>query len=197
MTAFNVVRFRVKPGREEEFLEAHRRSRADFPGFKRFVMIKSGERTYCIIGEWDSFQSLGAARPKMIALLDTFRDTLEELGGGLGVTDPVSGEVVLVMKPRGVAIARIVGGQRIERSWSQPSQFGPKRLNGKFLETVIRRRLRLRRGGMVLSAGAHADLDSSADGQRALSDRIQGRARVVAPLQTRHRATHAVLLRGR
>jgi hypothetical protein len=95
MTAFNVVRFRVKPGREEEFLEAHRRSRADFPGFKRFLMIKTGDRTYCIIGEWDSFQSLGAARPKMIALLDTFRDTLEDLGGELGVTDPVSGEVVL------------------------------------------------------------------------------------------------------
>jgi hypothetical protein len=28
----------------------------------------------------------------MIAMLDTFRDTLEDLGGGLGVTDPVSGE---------------------------------------------------------------------------------------------------------
>jgi hypothetical protein len=42
-------------------------------------------------------QRLAQARPKMIALLDTFRDTLEDLGGGLGVTDPVSGEVVLEM----------------------------------------------------------------------------------------------------
>jgi hypothetical protein len=33
--------------------------------------------------------------PEMIAKLDTFRDTLEDLGGGLGVTEPVSGEVVL------------------------------------------------------------------------------------------------------
>ena len=31
----------------------------------------------------------------MIAGLDRFRDMLEDLGGGLGVTDPVSGEVVL------------------------------------------------------------------------------------------------------
>ena len=38
--------------------------------------------------------SLVAARPQMIAMLDTFRGTLEDLGGGLGVTDPVSGEVV-------------------------------------------------------------------------------------------------------
>ena len=31
----------------------------------------------------------------MIGILDSFRDTLEDLGGGLGVTDPVSGEVVV------------------------------------------------------------------------------------------------------
>jgi len=56
---------------------------------------KTGDRAYCVIGEWDGVQSLAAARPKMIALLDTFRDTLEDLGGGLGLTDPVSGEVIL------------------------------------------------------------------------------------------------------
>jgi hypothetical protein len=97
MTAFNVVRFRVKPGREAEFVAAHRKGHADFTGFKRFVLIKTGDRTYCALGEWDSQQSLVAARPRMIALLDTFRDTLEDLGGGLGVTDPVSGEVVVEM----------------------------------------------------------------------------------------------------
>jgi quinol monooxygenase YgiN len=97
MTAFNVVRFRVKPGREGDFLEAHRKSRADYAGFKRFSLVKTGDRTYCVIGEWDSFENLKAARPKMIGMLDTFRDTLEDLGGGLGVTDPVSGEVVLEM----------------------------------------------------------------------------------------------------
>ena len=95
MTAFNVVRFRIKPGREAEFIQAHDKARVDFDGFKRFVMIKTGERSYCVLGEWDSFQALTAARPQMIALLDTFRDTLEDLGSGLGVTDPVSGEVVL------------------------------------------------------------------------------------------------------
>jgi hypothetical protein len=38
------------------------------------------------------------ARPNMIATLDTFRDALEDLGHGLGVTDPVSGPVVLALK---------------------------------------------------------------------------------------------------
>jgi hypothetical protein len=42
--------------------------------------------------------TLAAQRPNMIATLDTFRDTLEDLGGGLGVTDPVSGPVVLELK---------------------------------------------------------------------------------------------------
>ncbi len=97
MTAFNVVRFRVKPGREAEFIAAHRNAKRDFAGSRRFLMIRTGERTYCVIGEWDSQQSLAEARPRMIALLDTFRDTLEDLGGGLGVTDAVSGEVVLEM----------------------------------------------------------------------------------------------------
>ena len=42
--------------------------------------------------------ALAAARPHMIATLDTFRHTLEELGSGLGLTDPVSGPVVLTLK---------------------------------------------------------------------------------------------------
>ena len=36
--------------------------------------------------------------PHMVATLDSFRDALEDLGGGLGVTDPASGPVVLEMK---------------------------------------------------------------------------------------------------
>jgi hypothetical protein len=34
----------------------------------------------------------------MVKILDRFRDTLEDLGGGLGVTDPVSGEVIVGLK---------------------------------------------------------------------------------------------------
>jgi quinol monooxygenase YgiN len=95
MTAFNVVHFRVKPGREQDFIDAHRNAKRNFAGARRFSMIKTGERTYCVIGEWNDMPSLAAARPQMIAVLDSFRDTLEDLGGGLGVTDPVSGEVIL------------------------------------------------------------------------------------------------------
>jgi len=98
MTAFNVVRFRVKPGREQDFLDAHRNVRADWPGLTKVNMIKTGERSYCIIAEWSDMSDLAAARPNMIATLDSFRDTLEDLGGTLGLTDPASGPVVLQLK---------------------------------------------------------------------------------------------------
>jgi hypothetical protein len=96
MTAFNVVRLRCKPGREDEFVAAHRGATSFRPaGLRRFSLIRTGDRAYCAIGEWDSLAALAAARPAMIAMLDSFRDTLEDLGGGLGLTDPVSGESVV------------------------------------------------------------------------------------------------------
>lgn len=98
MTAFNIVRFRVKPGHQEHFIEAHRAVRAHFKGFRGGALVKTGEQTFCIIGEWASFKKLADARPQMISLLDTFRDDLEDLGNGLGVTDPVSGEVVATLR---------------------------------------------------------------------------------------------------
>jgi hypothetical protein len=98
MTAFNAVRFRVKLGRDQEFLDAHQRIDAQWPGLRHVNIVKTGERSYCIIAEWDDMDALSRARPNMIATLDSFRDTLEDLGGGLGVTDPVAGPVVLNLK---------------------------------------------------------------------------------------------------
>lgn len=95
MSAFNVVRFRVKPGRDQEFLEAHRKAAEEgFPGAQQIALIKTGDNSYCVVGQWNSFDHIVGARPRMISLLDSFRDCLEDLGGGLGVTDPVSGETV-------------------------------------------------------------------------------------------------------
>jgi len=94
MTAMNVVRCRVKPGCEQQFIDAHRAMRPKFKGFIGGSIIKSGDRTFCIVAEWRSFDALAAARPEMIGLLDSIRDLLEDLGGGLGVTDPISGDVV-------------------------------------------------------------------------------------------------------
>lgn len=98
MTAFNAVRFKVKAGREQAFLDAHRGVGADWPGLRRANIIETGAGGYCIIAEWEDSDSLAAARPQMIATLDSFRDALEELGDGRGMTDPVSGPVVMAIK---------------------------------------------------------------------------------------------------
>lgn len=94
MTAYNVVRFRTKPGKEQTFIDAHNKVSLDVAGFQKGALIKTGDRTFCMVGEWKDMDSIVVARPKMIALLDTMRDLLEDLGGDLGVTDPVSGTVV-------------------------------------------------------------------------------------------------------
>ncbi len=98
MSAFNAVRFRVKAGRDQEFLDAHKNVHRDWPGLKHANIIKSGEQSYCIIAEWTNPDAMAQARPNMIATLNSFRDTLEDLGGGLGVTDPVAGPVVMSLK---------------------------------------------------------------------------------------------------
>lgn len=97
MTAFNIVRFRVKPGREQEFVEAHKRADRNFKGLVKGALVSTGDRGYCFLAEWNSFQDIVNARPQMIALLDSFRPMLEDLGNGLGVTDPVSGEAVVTL----------------------------------------------------------------------------------------------------
>lgn len=95
MSAFNVVRFRVKPGHEEAFVAEHRNMHTALAGMRRLSLVKTGDRSYCLVGEWDRMSSIVGARPAMIAQLDRLRGMLEDLGGGLGVTDPVSGEAVL------------------------------------------------------------------------------------------------------
>jgi heme-degrading monooxygenase HmoA len=94
MTAFNVVRFKVRPGNEQQFVDAHRKLRPAFKGFLGGNLIKTGDRTFCLVGEWRTFQNIANARAQMIAFLDGFRGMLEDLGSGLGVTDPVSGQAV-------------------------------------------------------------------------------------------------------
>ena len=85
MTAFNAVRFKVKPGREQEFLDAHEAVDRNWPGLRHANIIETGERTLLHHRRMGRHGRLAAARPQMIATLDSFRDCLD------GDTDPVSG----------------------------------------------------------------------------------------------------------
>ncbi|BDI07290.1 putative quinol monooxygenase [Sphaerotilus microaerophilus] len=96
MTAMNVVHMRVKPGQEDEFVRIHKDMDArNMPGVRNFWLVRSGERSFMVVGEWDSLDAMAAARPAMISNLDKLRPILEDLGGGRGLTEPWSGNVAL------------------------------------------------------------------------------------------------------
>ena len=95
MTKFsNVVRFKVKPECVDDFLQHF----ADLPSFEgklSQILIKTGAQNYCAVGLWESEDAVVAARPAMIASLDTVRQMLDEISPDMGVTDAVSGPVVV------------------------------------------------------------------------------------------------------
>jgi len=134
MTAFNIVRFRVKPGREDDFLAAHKAANRGFPGMRRFTMVKTGEDAYCVIGEWTSFEKIVAARPGMIAILDTFRDCLMDLGGSLGVTDPVAG----------IAVMEISGSATAKRKTGRVKAASKKKATKKAVKKAAKKRAKKR-----------------------------------------------------
>jgi quinol monooxygenase YgiN len=125
MTAFNVVRFRVKPGNAEAFIEAHRNMRPTLKGFISGSLVRTGDQTFCMVGEWRNFQSIVNSRPQMISMLDQLRGMLEDLGSDLGVTDPVSGESVMKFgPPRKAAKKRKSGGAKkraVKRTKGKPA----------------------------------------------------------------------------
>ena len=95
MTAMNVVHMRVKPGKEDEYIRIHKEMdlRA-MPGGRNFWLIRSGERSFIVVAEWDSLEALAAARPAMIGNLDNWQallPLLEKLPNVAGVSPMVSG----------------------------------------------------------------------------------------------------------
>ena len=95
MTKFsNVVRFEVKSENVDEFLKAF----SDLPsheGLLNQILIKTGEQQYCAVGLWESEDAVVKARPEMISSLDTMRHMLKEVSPEIGVTDAVSGPVLI------------------------------------------------------------------------------------------------------
>lgn len=100
MAVMNVVHMRVKPGMEQEYIRIHTdMQNSGMPGIRNFWLVRSGDRSFMVVGEWETMAAMAAARPAMIANLDKLRPILEDLGGGRGVTEPWSGEVALHLGP--------------------------------------------------------------------------------------------------
>jgi quinol monooxygenase YgiN len=94
----NVVRSKVKEGMKDEYMKKLQ----DFfnkmkgtDGLISMKQIQTAPNNMCIVGEWKDQESIAKARDKMIAGLDTVRPLLEEISPELGVTDPVSGSVIM------------------------------------------------------------------------------------------------------
>ena len=90
----NVVRFCVKSGKQQEFESLFSKAEK-WDGQLLHILAKTGQQTYVAYGFWESEKIMADARPQMIGLLDSNRHFLEELSPELGVTDPVSGNVVI------------------------------------------------------------------------------------------------------
>ena len=94
----NVVRSKVKEGKKEELMKKFKEFFDNMKGTEGLISMKqvqTGPNSMCIIGEWKDEQAIAKVRDKMIAGLDTVRPLLEEISPELGVTDPVSGPVIM------------------------------------------------------------------------------------------------------
>ena len=97
----NVVRSKVKQDKKDEYMKKLKEFFDNTRGTEGLIsmkLIETGPNNMCIIGEWKDAQSIAKARDKMIAGLDTVRPLLEEISPALGVTDPVSGPVIMESK---------------------------------------------------------------------------------------------------
>ena len=88
----NVVRFKLKPECVDQYFEVHGKFICE--GLSDRYIAQTGEDSYCFVGLWESKEALVSARSKMIAHLDEVRGFMKELSPELGVTDPVSGDIV-------------------------------------------------------------------------------------------------------
>jgi len=90
----NNVRVRCKEGCEDNLIVVTKQW-VNPEGMLDAYWAKTGEPSYCFVGLWESEEKLVAAKPQMIEHLNAVRDFFEELSPELGVTDPVSGPVII------------------------------------------------------------------------------------------------------
>ena len=88
----NVVRFKLKSDCVDKYFEVI--DKTSFEVMTQRYIAKTGDYDNCFVGIWKSAEAIAAQRPTMIAHLDEVRGFMEELSPELGVTDPVSGNIV-------------------------------------------------------------------------------------------------------
>ena len=87
----NVIGFKLRQDCRDNYFEVI--NKTDFEGMAKRYISRTGDY-YCFFGVMESVEVIAAQRSKMIAHLDVVRGFMEELSPELGVTDPVSGNIV-------------------------------------------------------------------------------------------------------
>ena len=89
------VRFKVKDGHKDAFTAALLGfDVAEYAGALSHEIIDMGDRRFQTTVVWESEDALVAARSDLISFLDKCRHFLDEISPELGLTDPVSGQIV-------------------------------------------------------------------------------------------------------
>jgi hypothetical protein len=84
MTAYNIVRYRIKSGQENAFLEKHKAMHSsDLQGMRKGTLIKTGDSSYCFIGEINKTAWSGDAGALLQARLGSGADGTSARGVGL------------------------------------------------------------------------------------------------------------------
>ena len=96
MTKFaSSVRFKVTDGYRDALIDAMRGfDTQDYPGALSHQIIDIGDGRFQTTVVWENEDALVAARSDLINFLDSCRHLLDEISPELGVTDPISGQII-------------------------------------------------------------------------------------------------------
>ena len=94
MKSCNEVRNQVKAEHKYEYIKAMSKLELMESNLSH-KPIQTGDYQFCEIYEWETEEALASAMSNMIKFLDTFRHMIEEISPELGVTDPVSGPIIV------------------------------------------------------------------------------------------------------
>jgi len=203
MTAYGIVRTRVKAGREQELFDLIRQTPKN-KGLRRNVFVGLGGNRYCGLLDWESYQDLVKGRVEGRKVMDAIRHLLVDMGGELGVTYAVSGKAIYEFDRADQAIQPSASSPR--RFWSIV-RYSLKRGQDGAIEAIIRaitdgpayQATSLRKVAIV-DVGARgfchlSEWDSQKDlavGNREMIDRLEGFRDVVETVAGGSELAHSI-----
>ena len=90
------VHFKVNEDNRDAFIAALKTlNPKDYNGAISHQVIDAGNGRFASSIEWENQNALVSVRPDLIKFFDSARPLLEEISPELGLTDPISGEIII------------------------------------------------------------------------------------------------------